>query len=354
MALTPAQRVSSAINGEKPDKLPIVVINSNTFTCLHYGITIDEYISDPQKCADVHIRFIQDFGIDCAMVAAAYIFYGTGPEMGVQWEFVDGNFPGAVKGPVESEGDLSGLQVPSEPSGYFKTYVETIKLVHQALGETHYLTANLIGPFTVACFLRGIEETLIDTLMNPELFEKLMAFSTDFSVYAGKAIRDITGLHHPILNEIFLAPEMIRPDVYHEQIAPYDNEVQKRLGPVPPPNSFAFMGNPGDHQSQKIAVSLNQAFFGVGESLEAIKDATRGSEPAGYPFPVGVSGRALNSWNIDRILSYLKEAIDFLISEKRIYPSINLPSVQTDTPRKAEEMVDKLNAINEFRKNYTI
>ena len=354
MALTPAQRVSLAIDGEKPDKLPLIVINSNTFTCLHYGITIEEYISDSHKCADVHIRFIQDFGIDCAMVAAAYIFYGTGPEIGVQWEFTDGNFPGAVKGFVESEKNLSGLQVPSKPSGYFKTYLETIKLVNQALGDTHYLTANLIGPFTVACFLRGIEHTLIDTLMNPDLFEKLMKFSTGFSVYVGEAMRDIAGLRNPVLNEIFLAPEMIRPDVYHEQIAPYDIEVQKRLGPIPPPNSFAFMGKPGDRQSQKIAVSLNQAFFGVGESIEAIKDATRGSKPAGYPFPVGVSGRALSSWGIDRILSFLKEAIDFLISEKGIYPSINLPSVQTDTPKKTEEMVNKLNAVNEFRNSYSI
>jgi hypothetical protein len=352
--MTPSQRVSLAINGEKPDKLPIIVINSNTFTCLHYGISIEEYITNPYKCAEVHIRFIQDFGIDCAMVAAAYILYGTGPEMGVHWEHADGNFPGSVKGVLESEEDLSILKVPSKPSGYFKTYVEAIRLVNQALGDTHYLTANVIGPFTVACFLRGIEQTLVDTMMNPDLFDKLMTFSTDFSVYLGKTIRDITGLSHPILNEIFLAPEMIRPDVYHAQIAPYDIDVQRRLGPGPVPNSFAFMGKAGDRHSQKIAASLNQAFFGVGESIEAIKDATQGGRPAGYPFPVGVSGRALNSWDADKIVSFLKEAIDSLISEKGIYPSINLPSVQTDSPKKAREMVDKLNAINKFRNNYAI
>jgi hypothetical protein len=354
MSLTPAERVSLCINGQKPDKLPIVVINSNTFTCLHYGVTIEEYTSDPGKCADAHIRFIQDFGIDCAMVAAAYILYGTGPETGIQWEFADGNFPGAVQGVIESEADLPGLKVPAEPSGYFKTYLEIIRLVNRALGDTHYLTANVIGPFTVASFFRGIEETLIDTLMNPDLFDKLMAFGTDFSVYVGKAIQDNTGLRNPILNEIFLSPEMIRPDAYHQQIAPYDRQVQKQLDPIQPPNSFAFMGKQGDPQSQKIAARLNQAFFGVGESLTAIQEATQGAKPAGYPFPVGISGRALNAWNIDKIIFFLKTAIDFLILEKGIYPSINLPSVQTDTPEKTREMAEKLKAIRAFRDNYAL
>lgn len=343
-----------AIRGEKPDKLPIVVINSNTFTCLHYGISIEEYVSDPQKCAQVHIDFIQDFGIDCAMVAAAYILYGAGPEMGVKWEQAPGNFPGSVEGCVESEADLTALKVPTKPGGYFKTYVDAIGLVNRALGDTHYLRANVIGPFTVACFLRGIEQTLIDTLMDPELFDKLMRFSSDFSVYIGESVRDIAGLRHPILNEIFLAPEMIRPEVYHEQIAAYDREVQKRLSPLDLPNSFAFMGKPNDRQSQKIAISMSKAFFGVGESIEAIKDATRGERPAGYPFPVGISGRALNAWSVDEILAFLKEAIDFLVNEKGIYPSINLPSVQTDTYEKAKEMVAKLNAIKAFRDSYTI
>ena len=45
--MTPRERVASCMQGKKPDKLPIVVINSNTFMCMYYGISVEEYLSDP-------------------------------------------------------------------------------------------------------------------------------------------------------------------------------------------------------------------------------------------------------------------------------------------------------------------
>jgi hypothetical protein len=351
--MNPRERVMHTLAGKKPDKLPIVVINSNTFMCMYYHISVEDYVTKPDTCAEVHIEFIREFEIDYDNVATGYILYGAGPELGVKWEFAGDNFPGNIEGPIKTEADLDQFKLPTEPSGYFKNYIDTIKIVHETVGDEYYLTANIIGPFTVGCFLRGIEQTLMDTVMDPDFFQKLMQLSTEISVFLGNNVLS-TGLKTPILNEIFLTPGMISPDDYHSHIAPYDLEVQRRLGPERTPLAFAFMGKPSDPESQKISVSLNNAFFGVGESIAAIKDASRGERPAGFPFPVGISGRSLATWDTDRILSFLKQGLDYLVYEKGCYPCIILSSVQADSQVQAAEIATKINAIRAFRDGYRL
>lgn len=350
--MTPRERVSCSIRGIKPDKLPIVVINSNTFMCLYYGISVEDYVSKPDLCADVNIKFITEFEVDCDIVATGYILYGAGPELGVKWQFAGNNFPGNVEGSIKSESELNNFVVPSEPAGYFKNYLETIKMVNEAIGDTYHLKASFLGPFSLVCFLRGIEEALIDMTMNPEFFQACMKLSTEISVFLGKNILS-TGLRYPILNEIFLSPGMMRPDTYHSLIAPYDLEVQRRIGAEIASNSFCFMGMPNDPESQKVDEALYGAFFGVGESIEAIKKGMRYRSP-GFPFPAAISGRALNFWDTDRILAFLTEALEYLEEEEGIYPSISLSSVQADTKESAQAIADKINAVKVFREKHEL
>ena len=351
--MTPRERVAATIGGKKPDKLPIMVANSNTFICQYYGISVEDFLAKPDLCAQGNIKFIEEFKIDYCLTVNGYILYGCGPELGVKWEFVENNFPGFVEAPIKSEADLDKIKVPSEPSGYFAHYLKVIKQVNDAIGDQYHLSVSILGPFAIACFLRGIEDALMDTIMNPDFFKAYMRRCTDLSVYFGKNVLS-TGLQNPILNEIFLTPDMIRPDTFHNLIAPYDLEVQRRLGPENAPNSLAaFMGKPNDRESQKGGASLYSAFFGVGESVDEIKTAMQYRLP-GFPFPASISGRALNSWDTERIVGFLKQALDFLIKEEGVYPSITLISVQAESQDNASDIADKIKAIKAFRDEYKL
>ena len=351
--MTPRERVACAMSGRKPDKLPILVSASNSFICERYGISVEDYLSKPELCADAHIKFIREFDLDYCVVGTGYILYGCGPEVGITWKFVDDNFPGFVEGPLKSPSDIERITVPTVPSGYFKSGLETIRRVNEVLGESHHLTASILGPFSMACFLRGTENALMDTLANPEFFKAYMQRSAQFSVYFGKNVL-ATGLRNPILNEIFLSPGMLRPDDYHRLIAPHIIKVQKQLGEANAPNGMgAFMGKPNDPQSQKGGAALYKAFFGTTESIDAIKEASR-YVMAGWPFPASISGRALSGWDTDRVLAFLKKAVDFLVTEQGIYPSLSLVSVIANSSESAEDIANKMHAIKEFRDGYNL
>jgi hypothetical protein len=68
---------------------------------------------------------------------------------------------------------------------------------------------------------------------------------------------------------------------------------------------------------------------------------------------VSLSGRALVAWPVDRILSYLKEGLDYYLKERGEYPSINLISIQASTKKESEMIAGKLTAIADFRDSYT-
>jgi hypothetical protein len=350
--LSPRERVSRCIRGIKPDKIPTVVINSNTFMCQYYGVTVPEYVTDHKVCAELNINFIREFEVDSDLLATGYILYGAGTEIGVEWKFAGENFPGHIGGPLKSEEDLRKMEIPKAPSGYFKTYCDAITIINKALGDTHHLKASFLGPFSLCCFLHGIEETLMDSLAKPEFFSACMVYCTELSVYLGKNLLK-TGLRYPILNEIFLAPGMLRPESYHALVAPYVMEVQRRIGIEVASNSFTFMGLPNNPESQKIDAALYGAFFGVGESIDNIRDGAQYRVP-GYPYPAAISGRALNNWDSPRIVAFLKEALHMLINELGIYPSISFSSVQAETKEKAMALAEKIKTVNAFRDEYVL
>ena len=98
-------------------------------------------------------------------------------------------------------------------------------------------------------------------------------------------------------------------------------------------------------------MALYRAFFGLTESVKGLKEAVRHLLP-GLPFPVAISGQALDAWDIDRILDFFREALDYLVKENGFFPSIALASVLAHSPQDASRMADKLHAIREFRDGY--
>jgi hypothetical protein len=352
-SLTPLARVNETLQGRKPDKLPIMVLNSNTFICQYYRITVEQFLEEPAVTAELSEKFLREFEVDYGLIANGYILYGCGPELGVEWKFAGENFPGFVGGVIKKREDVEKLEVPQSPTGYFKNYLEMIKRLHRSLGEEFFLAASMLGPFSVACFLRGIEEVLLDSKVDLDFFHLYMKRCTELSKYFGGHVL-ATGLKRGLLNEIFLTPEMMAPSFYHRHIAPYDREVQVNLGPERAPNGLAaFMGREGDSTSQREGWDLYQAFYGITESVEAVRRAADLKMP-GFPLPISVSGRALASWDKQRLLSFLEEAVGYLVKERGLFPSIALVSVQAESREKAGDIAEKMKAVAEFRNRYEL
>ena len=104
-------------------------------------------------------------------------------------------------------------------------------------------------------------------------------------------------------------------------------------------------------QSQRDGGLIYDYYFGTRESIEAIKDASKYMMP-GFPRFVSLSGNALATWPLDRILAFLKAGLDYFIIERKEYPCIFLASIQAENNAKAFDVAQKLKAIDQFRSSY--
>ena len=352
MGLTPKERIQKVMKGERPDILPLTVINSNSFICSYYDLPIQSFLTEPARCAECYGRFIDDFQVDGLGVATSYILYGCGPELGVEWTPSEGQFPAPHNGPLRTEQDVENFEIPAKPSGYFSNYLSVLDRIADRYGETHQINGIILAPFTVACFLRGMQNTMLDTINNKSFYHKYMELAVNVSTYLGGKIIEIENIH-PVMIDIFVSPEMISPETYFDMVDGYSKDVQTRLTPEKAPNSMGvFMGKKGDREFQRTMAEFYRAFYGISESVESIKKVMANSIP-GYPFPISISGRALAFWETDRVINFIDQASSFLIKEANIYPSISLASVQAETKEKALMISETIDAINTYRQKGT-
>jgi len=321
------------------------------FVCKHYGITVREYLDDPALNAEIFIRFVEDFKFDTVQPGLGYILYGCGPEMGPRWQFTEDEFPGCVKGILDSPADIDKVQIPTEPKGYFRNFLEINRRVKDSIGDRVDLGVSVLGPFSAISFLRGYQELLMDMVTDIDFFHVLMQKGVEVSLFIGRHCMELE-LHRANLREIFLVPGIVNPHFFHAHIASYDDAVCKQVSSRPIPNaSVAFMGRADNPQSQREGRQVFEYYFGTGESIEVIRSASKYMMP-GFPRLVSLSGRALVQWPIDRILGFLRQGLDYFVKERGEYPILSLASIQAHSREQADVIAEKLQAINRLSNEY--
>ena len=345
------ERYGAVMRQEPPDKIPIRIGNYNMFICNYYGMTVRQYVDNPALNAETFVRFVTKFGFDSVKAGLGYILYGCGPELGPEWKFVEGDFPACISGVIDEPDDTQKFDIPDAPTGYFKNFIEINQRVKEAIGNEISLGISILGPFSCVSFLRGYDQIMMDMLLDKPFFTKMMKLGEDVALFIGKNCMSLN-LHYTNLLEIFLVPGVINPESYHDLIAPHIDAVLEKLGSERVSNSYAsFMGKKGDTKSQQEGKFLSDYYFGTGESLAAIKAASKYMIP-GFPRLVSLSGRALVAWPTHQILSFLREGLDYYLKERGEYPSINLISIQASNRGESEMIADKLLAIADFRDSY--
>ena len=352
--MKPKENYLAVLSGNKPHRLPIYVANTSDFLQHYYNISAREFVEDPDAHADVTIKGAEDFGFAC-VAPVAYILLGAGPEMGVKWEFSGDTLPGTVGGLIKTENDLSKIFIPSRPSGYFKNYLKILRKLKKRAGDRICFLGFGLGPHSTAGFLRGMQQSLMDPLIDQRLYKRYMPLCVDLSIFFATHVLDV-GLPGTVLLEVFLSPDLIGPDYYHQYIAPYDDQVVTFFNNrgLNLPNSFGpFMGKPGDKESQKVGRYLYDHFFGTKESLEVVRKAIDFDLP-GFPPIITLSGRMMVEWSIGEITDFLKEGLDFIVDKNHRYPAIRLTSLQPPNRPAALEMAEKIRAVKEVVDSFRI
>lgn len=245
------ERILAALDRKQPDKVPIFEgwINESSIVNLAKLLSIDTsglqaekdtFGEERVKILDAYSLIVQKLDLD----AICYIFsmglknigenrgqdkYGTVYRLSEHGE------PFPIDGPIKDLSDLKGFDMISGlKSGDFSRF----KYIAQKVGDEKAHFIHITDPFKVSWRLRGgMQNLLMDYLLQPKLAHELGKLSTDFDMAAiGMAIEagaDVIFMSGDLAGEdtTIMSPEHYREYIkpYHERIVEYVHQKGARI-----------------------------------------------------------------------------------------------------------------------------
>jgi len=218
--LTGKQRFLTALNGGRPDRVPIFLRD------LTLGLDLCDLdtsqvsggydsVAAVQAVVASQRRFHQDAVVGCIHDLGLDV-----EAFGGHVEFPRRGIPFVARAPFADADRLREVRsVDPAENGRWPAVIETYRLVKQQLGDDVAIAANIEGPVTRAGVLRGLDKLAMDLMRRPALAAELVELSTTI---AEAHVRSLAGAGADL---VFVAaasdgPAAISPTHYAELTIP--------------------------------------------------------------------------------------------------------------------------------------
>ena len=165
-------RLQTAMNG-MPDRVPVFA-QMHEFAMKELGLNAREFFTNPDLMVGGYLSVLEKFGIDVPTVD--YDVYNIEAEaIGQTVIFSEHDMPDVDRSDplIKNRNDLKKIKKPDFASdGRLATVVEVNNLFGELVGETP--TLNFCGLFSLAANIRGIEQLILDILMEPDFASELL------------------------------------------------------------------------------------------------------------------------------------------------------------------------------------
>lgn len=221
--MTPAERGAAIASGKPADRLPCNPNIANGVARV-YGCKISEFNTNPKAIAEAQMAAYHRFGSDSLRIFTDLFTWSEA--MGATVDFPDDNTADLAKPAITSVDDIDKLR-PANPykDGRLPIHLVAMRYLRDLAGDTMKCSAGVVGPFTNAFFLLGVDQTLKMIHKNPEAVHKLCKVSLETCKAYAMAAMEI-GLI-PTISEPMSSCTVVSPAVFRQFSLPYLSELVK-------------------------------------------------------------------------------------------------------------------------------
>lgn len=215
--MTPAERGAAIAHGEVVDRLPCNPNIANGVARV-YGCKISEFNTDPIAIAKAQMAAYERFGSDSLRVFTDLF---TWPEaMGAKVVTPGDDTVDLLEPAIHDVKDIGRL-CPADPykDGRLPVHLEAMKYLKEYSEGITGCSAGVVGPFTNAFFLYGVDDTLKLIHKNPEAVHRLCQVSLETCMAYAEASMKI-GLG-PTISEPMSSCTVVSPRAFREFSLPY-------------------------------------------------------------------------------------------------------------------------------------
>lgn len=190
------------------------------------GMNLIRYCSDGKAMAEAQLAAQKKYGQD-----GLSVFTNVGiiaEAMGSEYYLRDYEVPILKKPVVEDGFDIDSLQIPDpKKDGRLPVYLEACSRLHDAAGDILPVFAYITASFTTAAELRGVEEFLVDTIIDPEKAHRLLQLSLEAAIRLCDECIIAGAL--PIIVDPLASGSVISRQTYSDFALPYEKALIKHL-----------------------------------------------------------------------------------------------------------------------------
>ncbi|TFG14121.1 hypothetical protein EU537_04170 [Candidatus Thorarchaeota archaeon] len=165
MTSTSLELIRKALAFEEPERLPVLPL-VGLFASKIGNVSLSEMLHDPSKQSQALLKAREKHGYDGVFNVMDLTVEAE--VLGAEVIFENQTFPYVKKHPYDSTDDLNSLELPPISNTRLGVFVESSKKLYSDIGSTHLVSSYIIGPFTLAGHLLGVEKLLTETFENPD------------------------------------------------------------------------------------------------------------------------------------------------------------------------------------------
>lgn len=171
MTRTSLQIVLDAIESRTSERVPVIPIVGLYSTNVS-NIPITDLLNDGTKQANSQLAARSKYGYDGVFTAMDLTVEAEA--LGAQVTFPKGAFPYVHTHPLNEADRFEDIQELPVSGSRLSVFIKATQIMSDALADKFLLSSHVIGPFTLAGHLLGIEKLMEITSEEPELAEAIV------------------------------------------------------------------------------------------------------------------------------------------------------------------------------------
>ncbi|KAA3661421.1 MAG: hypothetical protein DWQ10_04540 [Calditrichaeota bacterium] len=221
--MTGYERITSVLNGEWPDKRPVMLHNF-MMAAQEEGLSMKEFRDVPEKAARAFINAAEKYDTDGILIDIDTATLAGAVGVPVDYPQDEPARPhGSRIASLEEADDLPDVDIAKD--GGVQRWLEVSRTVKNYFGDEKFVRGNCDqAPFSLASMIRGAQEFMSDLLIDVEGVHTLLNYAMKAS---GQFIRLMaeTGVDMVSNGDSVAGPEMISPQSYRAFAFPYEKKL---------------------------------------------------------------------------------------------------------------------------------
>jgi len=264
--------VISALKRQNMDRIPTTVL-IGPYCSKMTQYSVRDILTDAKKSAEAHVAFYDRFHPDSLVIYND--IYLELEAVGCELEFPEDNISHPKVTILKEKSQLAGLKVPDpKRDGRLPYFIELCERVSAQIRKTATVGLGHSGPWNLAMHLRGIEQILVEDVLDPDFVHELMRFTTEVVRAVGDAL--IEAGFAPSLGEATASCSLISPQIYRDFIKPYHKELFEYFKSKRAPMALHICGYVDPIMEDIIDTGINLISLDAPSTLKKLVDLSKG------------------------------------------------------------------------------